>query len=302
MTSRWINIDGPVHYIDLEGPSDGPTFVLVHGLGGSHVNWLSVAPRLARLGRVLVPDLAGFGRTPLAGRSAAVQANRELLGSFIRATGAAPVVLAGNSMGGTISALHAAADPDHVQGLVLVNPALPRAAGQLPDAQVTALFATYMVPGIGERFVRERARRLGAERLVSETLAMCCVDAGRVDRDVVRMSVEMAREREQMPWGPHAFIQATRSMLRLLARRDRFLATLRKIDCPTLLIMGRFDRLVALAAAENVARLHPEWDFVVFDDLGHVPQLEDPDSFMNAVTSWLDRRVTGTNAAIRSSS
>jgi pimeloyl-ACP methyl ester carboxylesterase len=294
----FVDLGGTVHFVEWDGARER-VFVLVHGLGGSHVNWLSVAPRLARLGRVLVPDLAGFGRTPLAGRSAAILANRQLLGTFIDATSAAPVVLVGNSMGGAISALHAAAAPKQVMGLVLVDPALPRTAGQLPDAQVAALFATYMVPGIGERFVRERARRLGAERLVGETLAMCCVDASRVDPEIVRMSIEMAREREQMPWAPRAFIQATRSMLRLLARRDRFLATLGKIACPTLMMMGRFDRLVALAAAENAARLHPEWDFVVFDDLGHVPQLEDPDSFMNVVTSWLDRRVSG--ASIRSS-
>ena len=37
------DIDGPVAFREWEGPRD-TTFVLVHGLGGSHVNWLQVAP------------------------------------------------------------------------------------------------------------------------------------------------------------------------------------------------------------------------------------------------------------------
>ena len=42
--SRTIDVRGPLHF--LEGGS-GPPIVLVHGLGGSHVNWFAVAPRLA---------------------------------------------------------------------------------------------------------------------------------------------------------------------------------------------------------------------------------------------------------------
>src|SRR5438445_473665 len=46
---RWADVGGgPVHY--REWPGHGPTFVLVHGLGGSSVNWALVAPRLAGRG------------------------------------------------------------------------------------------------------------------------------------------------------------------------------------------------------------------------------------------------------------
>ena len=41
--SRWIDIGGPVHYRQWDAP-DSLTFVCVHGLGGSLLNWLSVAP------------------------------------------------------------------------------------------------------------------------------------------------------------------------------------------------------------------------------------------------------------------
>ena len=53
MRSRTIDLDGPVHYADFGGT--GPTLVLVHGLGGSHVNWMAVGPALAHeIGRAHV--------------------------------------------------------------------------------------------------------------------------------------------------------------------------------------------------------------------------------------------------------
>src|SRR5215211_3801217 len=48
--SRFADLDGPVHYVEWDGPP-GRTFVLVHGLGGSLLSWLAVAPGLARHGR-----------------------------------------------------------------------------------------------------------------------------------------------------------------------------------------------------------------------------------------------------------
>jgi pimeloyl-ACP methyl ester carboxylesterase len=291
MESRWIDIDGPLHFAEYPGTAEGPTFVLLHGLGGSHLNWIGVAPELARFGRVLTPDLAGFGRTPLAGRSASIRANRDLLDRFLERTESVPAVIAGNSMGGAISAMQAAQRPETVAGLVLVDPALPRSRGVIPDATVAALFAAYAMPVVGEAVVRDRYRRLGPEGLVRDTLRMCMVDPGRADPALVEAHVEMARARLDMPWAAPAFLQAARSIMRALARRERWLNMLMTITCPTLLMMGRFDRLVPLPAAEAVARLRPDWDFVVYDDLGHTPQMEDPKAWLETVTGWLDRRL-----------
>src|SRR5438876_7924663 len=107
MLSRTLDVDGgPVHLADFGGT--GPTMILVHGLGGSHANWLAVGPGLAAHARVLAPDLPGFGRTPLAGRSARVRANVELLDRLLDAVAEDPAVLVGNSMGGLIAMMEAA--------------------------------------------------------------------------------------------------------------------------------------------------------------------------------------------------
>ncbi|TMB23462.1 MAG: alpha/beta fold hydrolase [Deltaproteobacteria bacterium] len=106
MRSYTIDLDGPIHYADFGGT--GPTLVLVHGLGGSYVNWLAVAPALARSGRVLALALAGFGRTPLGERSAGVHANRVLLDRFLETVAPGPAILVGNSMGGLVAMMEAA--------------------------------------------------------------------------------------------------------------------------------------------------------------------------------------------------
>ena len=299
MESRWIELDGPVHYAAWEGPSEGPTFVLVHGLGGSHANWLSVAPALAERGRVLAVDLAGFGRTPPAGRRSTIGANRRLLHRFITATGAAPAILVGNSMGGAISAIEAAEEVETVAGLILVDAALPRALKASADPVVAAVFATYIVPGVGERFMRQRAKALGVEGVVRETMKLCCVDAGRIDPATLAYQIEISKERGDMEWANKAFLEAARSLLRRLARRERFLSTLKQISCPTLLLQGDKDRLVPLAAAKAVAATRPDWRMHVFEDTGHVPMLERPADWLTVVGEWLD---DGGRAAVAISS
>src|SRR5436190_1988411 len=161
MRSRTVDLGGPVHFADFGG--SGPTMVLVHGLGGSHLNWLAVGPALAARARVLAPDLAGFGRTPLAGRSAHVRANAQLLDRFIDAVAEGPATLIGNSMGGLLAMMEAERQPEKVTRLVLVGAAQPRPPGTRFDPVVALTFAAYAVPGLGERFMRWRAARRGPE-------------------------------------------------------------------------------------------------------------------------------------------
>src|SRR5689334_1604536 len=111
-TSRTIDIGGPVHYVDFGGNPDGPTLVLVHGLGGSHLNWDLLAPLLTDSARVFALDLPGFGLSEPELRLATVQNNRRVLDRFIQEVAGVPVVLVGNSMGGMISILQTSRRPE----------------------------------------------------------------------------------------------------------------------------------------------------------------------------------------------
>jgi pimeloyl-ACP methyl ester carboxylesterase len=285
MESATIDLDGPVHY--LHGGSGTATIVCVHGLGGSHVNWLAVAPRLARRYRVLIPDLAGHGRTPSANRSASVQANARLLDRFVLALAPGPVILVGNSMGGLISMIETAAHPSRVAALVLVNPSLPITRRGRIDPDIARNFAAYAVPGLGERYVRARKVRLGPEGLVADVLRYCTVDPARVPADVVAASVALAQERMRMPWADDAFLEAARSLLRMHATRASVALIRRLPPVPTLLVHGARDRLVPLDSAIQASRLRPDWTLRVLDDVGHVPMLEVPGTLVDLVEGWL---------------
>lgn len=295
MQSRMVDLGGPVHVVDFGGT--GPTMVLVHGLGGSTQNWLAVGPALAKRARVLALDLAGFGRTPPTAGAASVPANQALLDRFLATVVSRPAILVGNSMGGLIAMMQAAADPGKVSALVLVAPAQPAPRGTRIDPQVFAAFLLYSVPGLSRWYLRQRAARLGAEGLVRQTLQLCCVDPSRVPADVRTAHIALAAERiERMPWANAAFLDAARSTLAVLRRRRGFEEMVSRIATPALVIHGTGDRLVPLRASRLLARLRPDWTLDVFEGFGHVPQLEAPERFVDSVARWLDgpgRAATG---------
>jgi pimeloyl-ACP methyl ester carboxylesterase len=286
VVSRTIDLDGPVHFADFGG--SGAPIVLVHGLGGSHVNWMSVGPGLAAHGRIVAPDLAGFGRTPPAGRSSGVRAQQRLLASFLDFVAPDdPVILVGNSMGGLIAMLEAAARPERITRLILVGPAQPRPTTAMFDPLVALTFAAYAFPGVGEMVMRWRAARLGPEGVVRQSLALCCADSGCLPAEVVAAHVTMARERSAIPWGQAAFLEATRSILGLLRRRSEMGNVIQGIRAPTLVIQGTEDRLVPVAASRGLVRGRGDWELVVFEGVGHVPMLEVPEKFVETVVGWL---------------
>jgi pimeloyl-ACP methyl ester carboxylesterase len=285
MNIREVDLNGPVRYADFGG--DGPPIVLVHGLGGAHVNWIAAGPLLTRHGRVLALDLAGFGLTPRAGRSASIHANARLLGRFIEEVAGSPAIVIGNSMGGMVAILEAAARPREVAGLVLVDPVLPM-AGRRPDRLVLLAFAAYAVPGVGERFVRTRVAALGPEGLVRETFSYCCADSSSVREDIVQAHIEFARLRDRQPWAQPAFLQGARSLVRLVLRPRTYRAVIRRVHAPTLMMHGAQDRLVSILSAQATARLRPDWTFRVLDGVGHLAELEVPERFADMVTSWLE--------------
>ncbi|MBA3906435.1 MAG: alpha/beta hydrolase [Pseudonocardiales bacterium] len=292
--SLWADLDGPVHYVDFGGPAGAQVIVCVHGLGGSHANWLAIAPQLARTHRVLALDLAGFGLTRAGARSTSVQANTALLHRFVTevvptldGVAAGPVVLVGNSMGGLITALEAADHPGDVAGVALIDPALPLGPRSLPGPAVVAGFAVYLAPGLGAFFMRGRRTVRTPEQVARDILRFCCADADRVPAEIVRAHVELGHRREAYTEMDAEFVAATRSLIWLLRGRRRVLRTLRTIRCPVLLLHGDSDPLIPLAAARRVAAALPRWRFEVAPRVGHVPMLEDPEFTLDVLADWL---------------
>jgi pimeloyl-ACP methyl ester carboxylesterase len=284
--SRTVDLDGPVHVVDYGGRAGGPTFVLVHGLGGSHLNWDLFAPLLTDVGRVWSLDLPGFGRSEPGGRSASVQANVTVLDRFVREVAGVPVVLVGNSMGGMISILEAAAAGSDVRALVLLDPAVPGPRRRL-DPRVALEFALFAVPGLGERFLRLRRRRRGTLGSVLDTLRLCGVDPATVPSALVDRSVALVDARQDVSGMDRAFLTAARSLLRVLADPRRYRTAMAEVGAPVLLVHGDRDRLVPVDSARDVAARNPGWRYLELPGVGHVPQLQVPGLLAGHLLEWL---------------
>jgi pimeloyl-ACP methyl ester carboxylesterase len=288
---RWVDCDGTwVHTADWEPAHARPgadPVLLVHGLGGCTVNWELVGQGLADAmgARVTALDLPGFGRTRSETGSPTFPQFLDLLTKF--QADRAPAIVMGNSMGGSLSVALAASRPELVTRVVLVNPALPRPKGNLEQLTRTAKFAALMVPRAATPIVRARARRLGHEGLVDATLAMAMSHPEQLDPAVRSKMVSLAAERHSFPETATSYTLAGGSLFRyLMSTMTRDLATM---QCPTLILHGRRDRLVPVAWARALAAKRKDWTYVELDGCGHVPQMEQPERFVGTVMSWMQR-------------
>ena len=283
MVSRHADLEGPVHYLDFGG--EGPPLVCVHGLSGSALNWMAVGPRLAAAGhRVTALDLRGFGRTPL-GPGTRLRDNHRLLDLFLREVVGRPATLIGNSMGGLLSVLQAAAHPETVSSLVLVDPALPWRGRRPFDLGVFAFFGAMLPPVAGEAILGWGGRRWGAERVVAGVLAAVAAEPRRLSEEIVRAHVEQEARRLGWPRSHRALAQASRSLLWALGRRG-LAATYRGVSAPVLIIHGALDRIVPVAFSRAVGARFG-WQVEVLPDVGHVPMMEAPDEFLSVTLGWL---------------
>ncbi|WP_050670949.1 alpha/beta fold hydrolase [Luteipulveratus halotolerans] len=288
LPSEWADVDGSrVHYVHADGPDDGPTFVLVHGLGGSLVNWDSLVPLLTPHGEVYALDLGGFGLTEVDPAHATVRRNQQLLDAFLKTVVGRPVVLVGNSMGGLISATQAAREPGTVSGVVLVDAALPISPLNRPHPLVSVAFGIYAVPPLGRRFLTGRAARGTIEQQVTEVFTLVTADRRRVPRWLFERHVEAARQHADDASSTDAFLVAARSILLVLGRRTAYVRELGKILAPVLVVHGEKDRLVNVAAARAAVKRFPAWTYAEGAGLGHCPMFEDPQWVADHVRAWL---------------
>ena len=284
MRHRVANVDGPVHYLDFGG--SGPVVLMVHGLGGSAINWMAVGPLIAETHRAIALDLAGFGQTPLYGRAATVGANAKLVHDFIDGVIGEPVIVMGNSMGGHIAVIEASMHPDRVSGMVLVDPAVPGAHVTRPEPLMLGAMAALSLPGLALTLLDRRLRIVDAEDLVMRALAIVCADPSRVDPAVVKAHVQLTRERQHLGrQNARSFVQASRS-IGLRMADPRFWTRVSLVRAPALVIHGSLDRVIPVAAAHELVRRRADWRLEVIEGVGHVPMMEAPVEFMRALTAW----------------
>lgn len=252
--------EGTVHY-ELGGPPDGEPVVLVHGFSVPSYIWDPTFEFLADSGyRVLRFDLYGRGHSDRPDTDYDFDLFARQLAQLVDALDVrTPFNLVGLSMGGPITTLFTNRRPEAVSSLVLVDPMVVGPAREdiaLLDLPVIGPYMTnvYLLPRVA---------------------------AGQTDDflDKSRFPDWEARFREQMQY--RGFRRAIRSTIRAFPDAD-ILGEYEKLGrsgTPVHLVWGREDPTVPLALSEKVLERVPQADLAVIDDAGHLPQLEQTETF-----------------------
>ncbi len=286
MQSLTADLDGPYHYADHGG--DGPPMVLLHGIGGSHINWMSVAPALAGSFHVYALDLIGFGFTPVGRRDARLATQARYVDRFITEVSGGPAVVMGHSMGGVIAMMLAATYPASLSRLVPIDPAACAIRGGDHGIPTWVMLALAAVPALGGRIAGAIVRRAGAEAVVREALARAYAPGSAIEPGFLAAHIELEKRRAELPAPYRGYIEGWASMHDVHAERDSFaIDVVERIQAPTLLVRGTVDPRIAQRWFERLSDLRPDWDNARLKGIGHDPHMEAPEIFLGAVSGWL---------------
>jgi pimeloyl-ACP methyl ester carboxylesterase len=146
-----VPVDGGHLHVAEYGPQEGPVVLAIHGITASSRSW----PALARLlpdVRIVAPDLRGRARSNHLPGPFALQQQAEDLRRVLDDLEQEHVVVAGHSMGGFVAVLLAAAEPERVSEVVLIDGGLPLAPP--PGVDLDALLALSPEALLGPAFER----------------------------------------------------------------------------------------------------------------------------------------------------
>ena len=247
--------------------------VLVHGLAGYAGEWRQTAAAIGSGRRVFAPDQRGHGRSERRPGDVSPQAFTADLGAWFSALGLEPAVVVGQSMGGLTALLFAAAHPESVRGLVLVE--------ATPDGDPEgAAEAAHKIGGWLRSWPVPFPTRTAAVEFFG-----CRPNWAEAWADGLE-------HRSDGLWP--AFDPGVLTHVLEVSGQDSW-AQWRAIGCRTLVVRGaggeNRDAYVRMVA-EN-----PHAELIEIEDAGHDVHLDEPDRWASALTRFLDTIDPGRTSA-----
>jgi len=235
--------------------SGDPAIVLLHGLLFDGGMWRGQLEALSALGRVVVLDGPGHGKSEPAPRFT-LEDHADALFDAFGDLGIRRAVVVGLSWGGMVGMRLALQHPAKVAGLALldtsaeVDPLKKRVKARAYIAlhrRVGTSFAVYSKEVVPELF---------GKRALRENPELALASYRRV----------MGFERDGL----------ARAAIAVLVHRTNILPSLHRIRTPTLVMCGTDDAALPPARSEAIANAIPHAKLVLLEGLGHMSALEDP--------------------------
>lgn len=247
---------------------EGEPLILIRGFASAGSMWYTQVPRLSEYFKVITFDNRDTGNSD---RVAIPYTIADMAGdviALIAHLGLGPVHLLGISMGGMIAQQVTLSRPDLVKTLILGCTTCNAAKGTTTDPQVLELFATR--PELSDE---ENVRRSLPVFFSPQTLTR--------RPDMIDEFVQ--KSLAQRP--PLETFVRHRQAMRGFKVCDR----LHHIQIPTLLLQGGADLLLPLFNAEELKKRIPQARLKVYEGLGHLFFMEDPDGVNEEVIQFIGR-------------
>jgi len=238
----------------------GPAVILLHGLGSVKEIWLANLGPLSAQYHVYAIDQVGFGHSDKPLLDYRIGTWVDFLQSFMQSQNIAKATVVGNSLGGWIALDFTVQHPEMVDKLVLVDAAGLTWAGSASAVELNP-------------------------SSISETRTLL----EGVFFDKTRLTyqfVESVFENHMRNNDGYTIQRTLAGFAQGAPFEDQKLAS---IHTPTLVIWGRQDQLINVDRAEKFHTGIPGSKLVIFDQCGHVPQIEKSEQFNQALLDFLGK-------------
>lgn len=238
-----------INPVDLyyEEYGQGIPAIFLHGFPFDHSIWEPLIPLLQKEARMILPDLRGFGRSPVEGDSYTMRLQAEDVAALMDRLEIEQAVLVGHSMGGYVTLAFAQAYPDRLLGLGLVA---TQAGADSPERRQSRLKTAEAVTHKGAKVVAsDMANALTSQKALLEPIHALIMKAQ-----------------------PAGIVGALKGM----AERHDMTGELSHICVPAVVIAGASDQLVSRDRVETMAQMLPKGWLVEIPNAGHMLMMEDP--------------------------
>ncbi len=239
---------------------NGKPLVLLHAFPLDGRMWRQTAQALSGRCRVIVPDMRGFGESDLGQGGHSIADMADDIAAMLNSLSIPRATVGGLSMGGYVALAFAARYPARLERLILADTraAADSDAARIGRAEALALVESAGVAAFVERQLGALLSPAASEAIRGEARSLC----------------------NQTPEAVCAGIRALRD------RPDRQ-ADLAAITCPTLVIVGKEDRISPPAEMAGIASAIPGAYLIEIAGAGHLSNLESPAAFVAAIENFI---------------
>lgn len=264
-----------IYYEVLGSGSSTPLIVVNGGPGFDHTyeHVSSAWDVLARKRRVIFYDQRGTGRSPATKDQTYTLADQITDLEDLRAhLGVDHIELLGHSWGGYLVMAYAAAHPEHISHLIIVDSAAPK------FKDTVFLFDNVFPEGTerqaGLAFKEEMGDKASSDADLREYFSMLFYSPENRDKFVATVGASVYKK------------DINEAVEKDIERFD-LNPEIRKFKFPAIVITGRYDMNVAPSVAYKIHQAIPGSQFAVFEKSGHLPFFEEPDKFVQAIEDFL---------------